>query len=95
MKKTVIVESHIEVEYTDLSKVVEDLHKLYCKHSKNFTNLRLVYEYGYGYSDNKYLVLKGDREETPEEVTKRLNSEQKNKEYRRQQYEELKKEFGE
>ena len=95
MKKviTVIIDSCIDIGYRPLDSVIELLQRLKETHSAKYSNLRLDYEY-VSYSKKEKLVLKGDREETPEEVTKRINSEQKNKEYRRQQYEELRKEFG-
>jgi len=51
-------------------------------------------DYDYCDGDKEYLLYK-ERLETDEEYEKRMKQKQQQKEYRRQQFEQLKKEFGE
>lgn len=91
VKKSVIVDTYIEVTDYDLEKTIKNLQKLQEQYSKKFTNLRLEYEWGY--DNQEKIVLKGDRDETSEEEAKRLEQENIYKENRRREYERLKKEF--
>jgi len=72
-----------------LQKIKNDAAKRY----PNFTNLRLDYRSDLYDGDTYRLYLIGDRDETDHEMNKRLQDESQAQAYRRQQYENLKKEF--
>ena len=56
---------------------------------------KIDYEYHYGYDgEEKVYYVCRTRLETDEEYAKRMKIEENNKEYRRKQYEQLRKEFG-
>lgn len=92
MKKTIIIDTYIEIDCCSLDTAIENLQRLQKEYGAKFTNLKLSYEYTHD-SNNKYLMLKGDRDETPEEEAMRLADELRYKESRRIAYEKLKKEF--
>jgi hypothetical protein len=77
---------------TSLDRAIEILQELKDKYSSKDIRLNLT---NAQYSDEKEYIVQWVRPENEEEIKKREEDMAESKEWRRQQYENLKKEFGE
>lgn len=82
--------------FPELSEFVAALKTVLAENETKFKNISVDIEEDYEYGDKiTYLEIYGYRLETDEELETRKKQEDEAKEYRRRQYENLKKEFGE
>jgi hypothetical protein len=93
MKKRVLDEVRISsyTTFDEVSIMVDEILKKFPEVTRDAIEFTTICEYGDDWSP----ALVYYRNETPEEEKVRLDKEKNRLEYRRQQYEQLKKEFGE
>jgi hypothetical protein len=85
MKKTVKKYENCDLDYKSLEDAIEYLQELSAKFGSSAT--LSMEEYG--------ATVEYSREETDDEYRVRLSTDEHHKEFRKRQYEQLKKEFGE
>lgn len=90
----VIIEEDLGLSWATLAKAIENLQNLRDKYEGLFSNLRIDSEPN-KYEEGYHLVLVGERPKTDDEKRREKEREAQNKEWRKEQYEKLKKEFGE
>lgn len=102
MKEKIKVKKLITNLRYELDGPIEDVIKTLKYYKKEYPNCTCVFEeYGYAYDPTNHWALRLFAEvlETDEEFQKRIEKEkimeERNKKWRQQQYENLKKEFGE
>lgn len=91
-RKTVRVEHQIDIDYENVSDVIKHLEGIREEYGEVFISVEVEEDYGSFYPKVYFVTT---REETDAEMEKRLASEERIKEFRRNQYLELKKEFEE
>ena len=94
--KKIMVYRKDDIKYSLYGKTLEDASKFLISISSNYPKDAYI-DVGceQDYEDyTAYLVVSYQSEETDEELAHRVASEEQNAEYRRKQFEQLKKEFG-
>lgn len=91
-RKKVRVERNINIDYTNVSDVIKTLEGIQEEYGDVCIQTEADEDYG-DYYPRVYFTT--EREETDAELERRLASEERSKEYRREQFLRLKKEFEE